>query len=154
MCYLLLFPCCFNILSLSLIFVISITICLGVFLSGFILYGTLCAFWTWVTVSFPRLCFQLLCLHNIFSGPFSLSFSETPITRILVHLTLSQRSLKPSSFLFILFSFFYPVAVISTILSASLLIHSSVSFSLLLFLLVYFSLQLLYSSSLIVLYIF
>ena len=45
---------------------------------------------------------------------------------------LSQRSLKPSSFLFILLSFVYLAAVISTTLSSSMLISSSVSFSLLL----------------------
>ena len=43
--------CCFslivfNIFSLSLIFVNLITIYLGVFLLGFILYGTLCTSWT------------------------------------------------------------------------------------------------------------
>ena len=43
--------CCFslaafNILSLCLVFVSLISICLGVFLLGFILYGTLCACWT------------------------------------------------------------------------------------------------------------
>ena len=43
--------CCFslaafNILSLCLVFVSLISMCLGVFLLGFILYGTLCAFWT------------------------------------------------------------------------------------------------------------
>ena len=44
----------FNILSLSLIFVNLITMCLGVFLLGFILPGTLCASWTWLTISFPH----------------------------------------------------------------------------------------------------
>ena len=43
--------CCFsltafNILSLCLVFVSLISMCLGVFLLGFILYGTLCASWT------------------------------------------------------------------------------------------------------------
>ena len=43
--------CCFslaafNILSLCLVFVSLISTCLGVFLLGFILYGTLCASWT------------------------------------------------------------------------------------------------------------
>ncbi|XP_054943217.1 UPF0538 protein C2orf76 homolog isoform X1 [Physeter macrocephalus] len=34
---------------------ILITICIDVFLLGFILYGTLCASWTWVAISFPML---------------------------------------------------------------------------------------------------
>ena len=43
--------CCFslaafNILSLCLVFVSLISMCLGVFLLGFILYGTFCASWT------------------------------------------------------------------------------------------------------------
>ena len=44
--------CCFslaafNILSLCLVFVTLTSMCLGVFLLGFIPYGTLCASWTW-----------------------------------------------------------------------------------------------------------
>jgi len=43
--------CCFSlaafsILSLCLVFVSLISMCLGMFLLGYILYGTLCAFWT------------------------------------------------------------------------------------------------------------
>ena len=43
--------CCFslatfNILSLCLVFVSLISMCLGMFLLGFILYGILCASWT------------------------------------------------------------------------------------------------------------
>ena len=43
--------CCFslaafNSLSLCLVFVSFISMCLGMFLLGFILYGTLCASWT------------------------------------------------------------------------------------------------------------
>ena len=43
--------CCFslaafNILSLYLVFVSLTSMCLGMFLLGFILYGTLCASWT------------------------------------------------------------------------------------------------------------
>ena len=42
----------FYILSLSLIFIILITMCLGAFLLGFILPWTFCASWTWLTI-FP-----------------------------------------------------------------------------------------------------
>ena len=92
----------FNILSL--IFVSLITMCLCVFLLGFILPGTLCASWTWLTIYFPMLRkFSAVTSSNIFSGPFSLSStSGTSIMQILVHLMLSQRSLRLSSF----FSFF------------------------------------------------
>ena len=45
----------FNILSLSSIFVTLITMCLAVFLLEFILPATLCASWTWLTISFPML---------------------------------------------------------------------------------------------------
>ena len=45
----------FNILSLCLVFVSLISMCLGVFLLGFILYGTLCASWTLLTISFSML---------------------------------------------------------------------------------------------------
>ena len=43
---------------------------------------------------------------------------------MLVHLILSQRSLRLSSVLFILFTLFCSSAVISTVLSSSSLIHS------------------------------
>ena len=71
--------CCFslvafNILSLSLIFVNLITVCLTVFLLGFILPRTLYASWTCLSISFPMLGkFSALISSNIFSGPFSLS---------------------------------------------------------------------------------
>ena len=50
--------CCFslaafNSLSLCLVFVSLSSMCLGMFLLGFILYGTLCACWTWL---FPLPC--------------------------------------------------------------------------------------------------
>ena len=104
----------FNNFSLSLIFATLITMCLGVFLVGFILYGTLCTSWTWVAFSFPTLGkFSTIISSNIFSGPFSLSSpSGTPIMRMLLHLMLPQKSLRLSSFLFILFSLFCSTAVI------------------------------------------
>ena len=51
--------------------------------------------------------FSDIISSNILSGPFSTSSFRTPITWILMHLILSQSSLKLSSFLFILFSFVF-----------------------------------------------
>ena len=75
------FPLLLSIIFLSLIFADLITMCLGVFLLGFILYRTRCASWTWVAISFPTLGkFSTIISSNIFSGPFSLSsLSGTPI---------------------------------------------------------------------------
>ena len=55
------------------------------------------------------------------------SSSGTPIIRMLVHLILSQRSLRLSSMLFILFTLFCSSGIISSILSSRSLIHSSAS---------------------------
>ena len=97
----------FNIFSLNLIFVSLISMCLDVFFLGFILYGTLYASWTWMTISFPMLGkFSTIMSSNIFSDPFFFSSSGTPTIQMLVHLVLSQRSLRLSSILFIHF-FFY-----------------------------------------------
>ena len=107
----------FNIFSLYLIFDHLIKFCLGVFLLGFILYGTLCTSWTWLTISFLILGkFSTIISSNIFSVPFFFSSSSgTPIIRMLLHLMLSQRSLRLSSILFILFSLFCCAVVISTV---------------------------------------
>ena len=61
----------FNILSLSLIFVSLITVCLSVFLLGFILPGTLCVSWAWLTISFPML------------GKFSAIISSSNFSQVL-----------------------------------------------------------------------
>ena len=99
---------------------------------GFILFGTLCVFWMWMSVSFPRLGkFQLLRLQICSLSLFlSLSsFYGTPLVRILVEM-LFQSSLKLSSFLRVLFSFCYSDCcsdrVISTTLFSWSLIHFSV----------------------------
>ena len=69
----------FSNFSLCLIFATLITMCLSMFLLGFILYGTLCASWTCVTVLFPRLRkFSAIIYSNIFSGPFSLLLLGPP----------------------------------------------------------------------------
>ena len=65
---------------------------------------------------------------KVFSYPFFFSSSSgAPIIRMLVCLILSQRSLRLSSVLFILFPLFCSLEVISTILSSSSLIHFSAS---------------------------
>ena len=70
--------CCFslaafNTLSLCLVFVSLISMCLSMFLLGFILYGTLSASWTWLTISFPMLeKFSTIISSKIFSYAFPL----------------------------------------------------------------------------------
>ena len=117
----------FNICSLCLIFINLINMCLGVFCLGFILFGTLWVSWTWVAISFPILGkFPTIISSSIFSWPFFLSFSSgTPRIQMLGCFTLSQRSLRFSSFILILFSFFLSASFISTILYSTSLILSS-----------------------------
>jgi len=65
---------------------------------------------------------------KIFSYPFFFSSCPgTPIIRMLVRLILSQRSLRLSSILFILFTLFCSSEVICSVLSSSSVIHSSAS---------------------------
>ena len=82
-----------------------------------------------LTISFLMLRkFLTIISSKIFSDPFFFSSSSrTPVIQMLVYLILSQSSLRLSSFLFILFPLFCSSAVISNIVSSSLLIHSSVS---------------------------
>ena len=109
--------CCFslaafNICSLCLIFINLINMCLWVFHLGFILFGTLWVSWTWVAISFSILGkFLTIISSSIFSLPFFWpSSSGTPMIQMLGLLTLSQRSLRLSSFLLILF--FFPLCFI------------------------------------------
>ena len=109
-----------------------------------------CSSWTWMSVSLPRLGkFSAIMSSNMFSAPPFLSFlSETPIMQVLVCLILSQRSLKLSSFLFI---FFLLSVQHQWFLLLCLPAHWLASLYCLFyfwFLLVHFSLQLLYYSSL------
>ena len=131
--------CCFslaafNICSLCLIFVNLINMCLRVFRLGFILFGTLWVSWTWVAISFPILGkFSTVISSSIFSWSFFLSSSSgTPMIQMLGRLSLSQKSLRLSSFRLIHFSFFLSISFISTILSSASLILSSASTILLL----------------------
>ena len=77
--------CCFSLtvfnnLCLCLVFVSLISMCLGVFLLGFMLYGTLCASWTCLTFLFHVGEIFNYNLLKIFLTPFLFSsFPETPI---------------------------------------------------------------------------
>ena len=110
----------FNICPLCFIFVNLINVCLGVFCLGFVVFGTLWISWTWVIISFPILRkFSIIISSHIFSWTFFLcSSSGTPMIQMSGHLTLSQRSLRLPSFLFILFS-----SLLHLFLTFYLLIH-------------------------------
>ncbi|KAF6384984.1 hypothetical protein mRhiFer1_008837 [Rhinolophus ferrumequinum] len=107
--------------------------CLGVGLFGFILVGILCTSWACMLVSFIRLGkVSDIITSNMFSIPCFLSSpSSIPMMHMVLHLMLSQRSLKPSSLFFILFSFCCSVWVIAANLSSKSLIRSSASSNLL-----------------------
>ena len=78
--------------------------CLGVFLLGFILPGTFCAFWEVFSYY----------LFKYFSGPSSSFPSGTPIMQIFMHFMLSSLLVCLHFFSFF-FSIFCSVAAISTI---------------------------------------
>ena len=108
------------LITLSLIFVSLITMCLSVFPFGFILLGTLCDSWTWLTISFPMFGkFSAIMSSNIFSSPFFLClfFFWYPYNANVGACNILPE-VSQSSFLFILFSIFCFAAVISTILSS------------------------------------
>ena len=98
-------PAAFNTCSLHLIFVSLINVCLWVFHPGIILFGTLWVSWAWVAIFFPILGkFSTIISSSILSCPFFLSFSGTPMIQMLWCLTFSQKSMRLSSFLLIIFS--------------------------------------------------
>ena len=127
--------CCFslaafNFLSLCLVFVSLISMCLGMFLFGFILYGTLCFL--------DLIDYFLFCVGEIFNYSLFKNFLIPPLFFSL--LLLYPLLLKcwcvwycPGGLwdypqvLFILFMLFCSSEVISTILSSRSLIHSSAS---------------------------
>ena len=80
-----------------------------------ILFGTLWVSWTWVIISFPILGkFSTNISSSIFSWSFFLSSSSETAMIQMLHLRLSEKSLRLSSFLLIHFSFFLSDSFIST----------------------------------------
>ena len=118
---------------LCLIFVTLINTCLGVFLLGLLFMGCL-GFLDLVGyfLSHAREVFIYYLLKYFLMVFLLSSYSGTPMIQMLGHLTLSQRSLRLSSFLLIFFSFFLSAPFISTILCSTSLILSSASVILLL----------------------
>ena len=126
---LLFFPCCFlYFISIFLsVCLLCVSICssLGLSCLGLSVLPRL----SWLFCFPCSRNFQLLSLQ-IFSEVISLSPSSssgTPMMWMFVHLMLSQRSLRLSSFLFILFYVFCSVVLISTILSSRSFICASAS---------------------------
>ena len=131
--------CCFslaafNIFSLYLIFDSLINRCLGIFSLALSCMGLSALPGSDYFLSHVREVFNRNLFKYFLSPFFSSSSSGAPIVWMLVHLILSQRSLRLSSVLFILFSLFCSAVVISTILSSRSLILSSASVILLLIL--------------------
>ena len=109
--FLLYVTCCFSLAAFNilffcvcLIFVNLISMCLGVFLLWFILYGTLCPYRSWLIISFPMFGkFSTIISSKTFLHPFfSSSSSGTPIIRMLVCLILSHRFQSSQFFTFFL----------------------------------------------------
>ena len=130
--------CCFslaafNIFSLYLIFDILINMCLGVFLLGFILYGTLCFldlidyFHSHIREIFNNNHFKYFVSLFLF-----LFFFWNPCNSNVGVFNVVPEVSETVMILFILFSLFFSVVVISTISSSRSLIRSSASVNLLL----------------------
>ena len=143
------FLCCFSYFIFVLIFVSLITVCLSVFLLRFILPGTL-HFLDLVDyiLSHVREVFSYY-LFKYFLRSFLYFPSGAPKMQRFIHSILSQRSLRLSLFLFILFSVSCFVAMISAIQSSRSFIRSSASVTLLLILstVLFISVGLFFSSS-------
>ena len=124
-----------HILSLSLIFVILITMCLSVFFLEFILPGTPCTSWTWLIYFFSHVLKVFSYYHfKLFLRTFLSCFSFWDPYN--VNVGVLNVVLEVSQAVFIIsfhsFSILCSVAVTSTIPSSRSFICSSVSVILLL----------------------
>ena len=107
------------------LFISLITVCLGVFLLWFILPGTLCSFWIWLTISFPVLGkFSASISPNIFLGPFSLSLWHPYNVDNATFSVVPEVSQAVFIFYFSLFFLYCFAAVISSIMSSRSLLCS------------------------------
>lgn len=113
----------FQILSLSLGFNTSTTMCLSVNLFEFILLGVHGTSWMYMFMSFIRF-WKLLTI--ISSKNFLLLLVSFPrwthMMYVLVHLTVSYRSLRLCSFFLIVFSFCLGWIISITLSSSSLIL--------------------------------
>ena len=116
------------LLLLCSVFVSLISMCLGMFLLGFILYGTRYTSWIWLTISFSMLGkfstiissknFLISFLFLFFWDPYNLNVDAFDIVpKVSETILISFQS----------FYFIHSSEVISTILSSSSLICSSAS---------------------------
>ena len=126
--------CCFslaafNILSLCLVLVSLMNMCLGMFLFGFILCGTLCASWTWLTYLLFHVgeLFKYHLFKNFLILFLFLFFFWDPYNSNVNAFDIAPEVSWLSLVFFICFTLFWSSEVISTILSSSSLIHSSAS---------------------------
>jgi len=114
----------FNTFSLYSVFVSFLNMGLGMFLLAFTLYGTLCASWTWVAISFPKLGkFLNVVSSDIFLRPylFLFFFFWDPYNfNIGAFNTVTEVSKT-------VLIFFDSIAAISIILPSSSLVLSSAS---------------------------
>ena len=91
--------CCFSLaafnLSLCLIFVSLISMCFGMFLLGFILYGTLCLLDLIGYFLFHVAEILSIIFSNIFSYPFFFSSSSVQVSSVQFSHSVVSDSLRP-----------------------------------------------------------
>ena len=99
-----------RILSLSLTFAILIITCLGVGLFGFIFFGTLCAFCTWISVSFFK-AWEIFShnLLNTFLTPFSIPSPSGDPYNVCVDMLDAIPNIPSMVFLFLNLFFLFAV---------------------------------------------